>query len=114
MEKTHNLEVTGSSPVWSTRKISNLQKCNVADFSFCEKRCEIKGLFVWLPILKKASTIAIHVFGIAGVEAKRQPNQRELLLFRHCPKRFSRLNRMLFYASPTILSILAFALFHKK
>lgn len=87
MEKAHNLEVTGSSPVWSTRKISNLQKCNVAVFSFCEKRCEIKGLFVWLPILKKASTIAIHVFGIAGVEAKRQPNQRELLLFRHCPKR---------------------------
>ncbi len=36
MEKTHNLEVTGSSPVWSTIKISNLEEIQVADFSFCE------------------------------------------------------------------------------
>ena len=39
MEKTHNLEVTGSSPVWSTLKISNLGEIQVADFSFCENNC---------------------------------------------------------------------------
>ena len=37
MEKTHNLEVPGSSPGWSTLKISNLQEYKVADFSFCEQ-----------------------------------------------------------------------------
>ena len=33
---THNLEVTGSSPVWSTLKISNLEEIQVADFCFRE------------------------------------------------------------------------------
>ena len=33
---THNLEVPGSSPGWSTLKISNLKESQVADFSFCE------------------------------------------------------------------------------
>ena len=32
MEKTHNLEVPGSSPGWSTLKISNLEEIQVADF----------------------------------------------------------------------------------
>ena len=36
MEKTHNLEVPGSSPGWSTKKISNLEEIQVADFSFRE------------------------------------------------------------------------------
>ena len=36
MEKTHNLEVVGSSPTWSTLKISNLEEMQVADFSFRE------------------------------------------------------------------------------
>ena len=35
ISQTHNLEVTGSSPVWSTLKISNLEEIQVADFSFC-------------------------------------------------------------------------------
>ena len=34
MEKTHNLEVPGSSPGWSTLKISNLEEIQVADFSY--------------------------------------------------------------------------------
>ena len=29
---THNLEVPGSSPGWSTLKISNLEEIQVADF----------------------------------------------------------------------------------
>ncbi len=33
--QTHNLEVPGSSPGWSTLKISNLEEIQVADFSFC-------------------------------------------------------------------------------
>jgi hypothetical protein len=33
---THNLEVLGSSPGWSTLKISNLEEIQVADFSFRE------------------------------------------------------------------------------
>ena len=44
MEKTHNLEVTGSSPVWSTLKISNLGEIQVADFSFCENNAKTIGL----------------------------------------------------------------------
>ena len=36
MEKTHNLEVPGSSPGWSTLEISNLEEIQVADFSFWE------------------------------------------------------------------------------
>ena len=34
--QTHNLEVLGSSPSWSTLKISNLEEIQVADFSFRE------------------------------------------------------------------------------
>ena len=34
--QTHNLEVIGSSPIWSTLKISNLKEIQVADFSFRE------------------------------------------------------------------------------
>ena len=34
--QTHNLEVPGSSPGWSTIKISNLEEIQVADFSFRE------------------------------------------------------------------------------
>jgi len=34
--ETHNLEVPGSSPGWSTLKISNLEEIQVADFSFWE------------------------------------------------------------------------------
>ena len=34
--ETHNLEVPGSSPGWSTLKISNLEEIRVADFSFRE------------------------------------------------------------------------------
>ena len=44
MEKTHNLEVVGSSPTWSTLKISNLEKIQVADFSFCENNAKTIGL----------------------------------------------------------------------
>ena len=40
MEKTHNLEVVGSSPTWSTLKISNLEEIQVADFSFCENNAK--------------------------------------------------------------------------
>jgi len=35
-KQTHNLEVPGSSPGWSTLKISNLEEIQVADFSFQE------------------------------------------------------------------------------
>ncbi len=35
ISQTHNLEVPGSSPGWSTLKISNLEEIQVADFSFC-------------------------------------------------------------------------------
>jgi len=34
--QTHNLEVSGSSPGWSTLKISNLEEIQVADFLFRE------------------------------------------------------------------------------
>ena len=44
MEKTHNLEVPGSSPGWSTLKISNLEEIQVADFSFCENNAKTIGL----------------------------------------------------------------------
>ena len=44
MEKTHNLEVPGSSPVWSTLKISSLEEIQVADFSFCENNAKTIGL----------------------------------------------------------------------
>ena len=44
MEKTHNLEVVGSSPTWSTMKISNLEEIQVADFSFCENNAKTIGL----------------------------------------------------------------------
>ena len=40
MEKTHNLEVPGSSPGWSTLKISNLEEIQVADFSFRENNAK--------------------------------------------------------------------------
>ena len=41
---THNLEVPGSSPGWSTLKISNLEEVQVADFSFCENNAKTIGL----------------------------------------------------------------------
>ena len=44
METTHNLEVVGSSPTWSTLKISNLRRFRVADFSFCENNAKTIGL----------------------------------------------------------------------
>ena len=44
MEKTHNLEVLGSSPSWSTVKISNLEEIQVADFLFCENNEKTIGL----------------------------------------------------------------------
>ena len=34
--QTHNLEVLGSSPSWSTLKISNVKEIQVSDFSFRE------------------------------------------------------------------------------
>jgi hypothetical protein len=40
----HNLEVPGSSPGWSTLKISNLEEIQVADFSFCENNAKTIGL----------------------------------------------------------------------
>jgi hypothetical protein len=42
--RTHNLEVPGSSPGWSTLKISNLEEIQVADFSFCENNAKTIGL----------------------------------------------------------------------
>ena len=48
--RTHNLEVPGSSPGWSTLKISNLEEIQVADFSFCED-----NRFEFAPILSKFS-----------------------------------------------------------
>ena len=42
--QTHNLEVIGSSPGWSTLKISNLEEIQVADFSFCENNAKTIGL----------------------------------------------------------------------
>ncbi len=42
--QTHNLEVLGSSPSWSTLKISNLEEIRVADFSFCENNAKTIGL----------------------------------------------------------------------
>jgi hypothetical protein len=44
MEKTHNLEVPGSSPGWSTLKISSLEEIRVADFLFRENNAETIGL----------------------------------------------------------------------
>ena len=44
MEKAHNLEVPGSSPGWSTLKISNLEEIQVADFLFCENNAKTIGL----------------------------------------------------------------------
>ncbi len=41
METTHNLEVVGSSPTWSTLIISDLDFFKVADFSFCEQFAQI-------------------------------------------------------------------------
>lgn len=43
MEKTHNLEVTGSSPVWSTLKISDFTPCKVAVFCFTNNNAEVFG-----------------------------------------------------------------------
>ena len=40
MEKAHNLEVPGSSPGWSTLRISNLEEIQVAGFSFCENNAK--------------------------------------------------------------------------
>ena len=42
-KKTHNLEVPGSSPGWSTLEISNLEEIQVADFSFRENNAKTKG-----------------------------------------------------------------------
>ena len=42
--ETHNLEVLGSSPSWSTVKISNLEEIQVVDFSFCENNAKTIGL----------------------------------------------------------------------
>lgn len=42
--QTHNLEVPGSSPGWSTLKISNFEEFQVADFSFCENNAKTIGL----------------------------------------------------------------------
>ena len=44
METAHNLEVVGSSPTWSTLKISNLEEIRVADFSICENNAKTIGL----------------------------------------------------------------------
>ena len=44
ISQTHNLEVLGSSPSWSTLKISNLEEIRVADFSFCENNAKTIGL----------------------------------------------------------------------
>ena len=45
-QRTHNLEVPGSSPGWSTLKISNFEEIQVADFSFCENnRFEFDPIF---------------------------------------------------------------------
>ena len=43
ISQTHNLEVLGSSPSWSTLEISNLEEIQVADFSFCENNAKTKG-----------------------------------------------------------------------
>ena len=44
MEKTHNLEVLGSSPSWSTLKISNLEEIRIADFLFQENNGKTQRL----------------------------------------------------------------------
>ena len=44
ISQTHNLEVLGSSPSWSTLEISNLEEIQVADFSFCENNAILKSL----------------------------------------------------------------------
>jgi len=41
VKMTHNLEVPGSSPGWSTLKISNFEEIQVADFYFCEQFANI-------------------------------------------------------------------------
>ena len=41
ISQTHNLEVPGSSPGWSTLKISNFEEIQVADFSFCENNAVV-------------------------------------------------------------------------
>ena len=40
MEKTHNLEVTGSSPVWSTLKYKQLRGIATAFFFYLRTKCE--------------------------------------------------------------------------
>ena len=42
--QTHNLEVLGSSPSWSTLKISSLEEIQVAVFLFCENNAKTIGL----------------------------------------------------------------------
>ena len=50
---THNLEVLGSSPSWSTLKISNLEEIQVADFLCRENNgkteafCKVYDIVKW-------------------------------------------------------------------
>ena len=66
MEKTHNLEVVGSSPTWSTLKIKHLQSF-VGAFSFvCEQFANKTAIYEYQYKLL-ANTASLILFAKASI-----------------------------------------------
>ena len=72
---THNLEVVGSSPTWSTLKISNLEEIQVADFSFCEQFANKTAIYEYQYQLP-ANIVSLILFAKASIFVRKGAFQR--------------------------------------